>query len=169
MNVEIKKPSLDIQIGGGSGGGVATEVRINGTSITANNIANINTNSPYNANSNKIATMEDIPNVSKFITQKDLDSYQLKSNVINYLESSVTITPEDNTIYQCGTLSSLTITNPPVTGAYSIIFTSGSTATTTVIPASILGIENFVAEANTIYEINVLDNRAVVGSWEITS
>jgi len=42
------------------GGGTATDVRINGTSITQNNIADILTNSAYSSN-NKIATMSDVP------------------------------------------------------------------------------------------------------------
>lgn len=79
-----------------------------------------------------------------------------------------TITPADNTIYKCGELASLTISNPTATGSYSIVFTSGATATTTTIPSTILGLESFAAEANTMYEINVLDNRAVVGSWAVT-
>ena len=87
---------------------------------------------------------------------------------INVSGTTPTITPADNTIYKCGELTSLTISNPPATGAYSIVFTSGSTATTTTIPETILGLESFAAEANTLYEINVLDNRAVVGSWAVT-
>lgn len=79
------------------------------------------------------------------------------------------ITPAANTVYKCGTLDSLTIYNPPASGAYSIVFTSGATATTTTIPSTILGLEDFAAEANTIYEINVLDNRAVVGSWAVSA
>ena len=79
-----------------------------------------------------------------------------------------TITPANNTIYNCGEVASLTISNPPATGAYSIVFTSGSTATTTTIPATILGLEDFAAEANTLYEINVLDSRAVIGSWAVS-
>ena len=51
-------------------GGQATDVQINGTSITSNNTANIQTFSTYNANTNKIATMNDLPviptNVSAF-------------------------------------------------------------------------------------------------------
>lgn len=101
------------------------------------------------------------------IQQSDLADYQLKSTIQDVTGTSVTITPTDNIIYKCGELTSLTIANPPATGAYSIIFTSGSTATTTVIPNTMLGLEDFAAEANTIYEINVLDNRAVVGSWEV--
>ena len=80
-----------------------------------------------------------------------------------------TITPEANTLYNCGTLDSLTISNPPASGAYSIVFTSGATPTVTTFPATILGLEDFAAEANTAYEINVLDNRAVVGSWAVTA
>ena len=79
------------------------------------------------------------------------------------------IAPAANNVYNCGTLTSLTITNPPAAGEYTIVFTSGSTATTTTIPNTILGLESFAAEANTIYEINVYDNRAVVGSWAVSS
>ncbi len=89
--------------------------------------------------------------------------------VVEVTGTTPTITPAPNTIYKCGTLDSLTVSNPPAAGAYSIVFTSGSTATTTTIPATILGLEDFAAEANTIYEINVLDNRAVVGEWEVST
>lgn len=79
------------------------------------------------------------------------------------------IRPKANTIYNCGELTSLTISNPPPAVAYSIVFTSGATPTTTTIPATVLGLEGFAAEANTLYEINVLDNRAVVGSWGVSA
>ena len=45
------------------GSGTATDVQINGTSITSNNVANILTNTAYNSSSNKIATMSDLPTV----------------------------------------------------------------------------------------------------------
>lgn len=80
-----------------------------------------------------------------------------------------TIVPKRNRVYKCGELSSLTITDPPATGAYSIVFTSGATATATTIPATILGLESFAAEANTLYEINVLDNRALLVSWAVSA
>ena len=89
--------------------------------------------------------------------------------VVNVTGTTPTIEPQANTIYKCGELTSLTISNPPATGAYSIVFTSGATATTTTFPATILGLEDFAAEANTLYEINVLDNRAVVGSWAVSA
>lgn len=99
----------------------------------------------------------------------DLSAYELKPTVNTPTGDTITITPVENNVYNCGTLVSLTISNPPATGAYSIVFTSGATATTTTFPATILGLEDFAAEANTIYEINVLDNRAVVGSWAVSA
>ena len=82
--------------------------------------------------------------------------------------STAVIEPKPQWAYHCGELTSLTISNPPAVGAYSIVFYSGTVATTTTIPSSILGLERFTAKANTLYEINVLDGRAVVGSWVVT-
>ena len=48
----------------GGGGGSSTDVQINGTSITSGGVANILTNTAYNASSNKIATMSDLPSTS---------------------------------------------------------------------------------------------------------
>lgn len=110
-----------------------------------------------------------ITNISPPINDNDAAT---KAYVDGYKETvtgtTVIIEPENKSIYQCGELSQLTITNQTVIGEYSIVFTSGATPTTTVIPATILGLETFTAEANTIYEINVLDNRAVVGSWAVS-
>lgn len=92
----------------------------------------------------------------------DLSAYELKPTVNAPTGDTITITPEDNTIYACGELTSLTISNPPATGKYSIIFFSGATPTTTV------GIENFVAEANKRYKITVEDNYATYDSWPYT-
>jgi len=77
-------------------------------------------------------------------------------------DAAATITPEANTVYKCGELTSLTISNPPATGKYSIAFFSGATATATV------GIENFSAEANKRYKIKVEDNYATCDSWPYT-
>lgn len=235
-------------------GGTATDVQINGSSITVSGTANIVTEGVYNASTNKIATMSDIPDTSNFITKSvddltnytktsdlgslatkntvnyetevtnkptipsqvteetvsgwgftkntgtyskpsggipksdlssavqtslgkadtsiqpnDLINYQLKPITQNIAGTSATITPIDNTIYQCGELTDITITNPTATGMYVIIFTSGSTPTTSTFPSSIIGIEQFSAEANTRYEINVKDGYALVGSWKVSA
>lgn len=110
------------------------------------------------------------------LTVDDSDLWELydvytapAETVVDVSGATPTITPAANRTYKCGELTSLTITDPPATGAYSIVFTSGATATTTTIPATILGLESFAPEANTIYEINVLDNRAVIGSWAVSA
>lgn len=51
-----------------STGGTATDVQINGTSITSNNVADIITETAYNATTNKIATVADIPTDTSDLT-----------------------------------------------------------------------------------------------------
>lgn len=82
--------------------------------------------------------------------------------VVEVSGTTPTITPAPNTIYNCGEVTSLTISNPPATGKYSIVFFSGATPTTTV------GIENFAAEANKRYKITVENNYATYDSWPYT-
>lgn len=82
--------------------------------------------------------------------------------VVEVSGTTPTITPEPNTVYNCGELTSLTISNPPANGKYAIVFYSGATPTTTV------GIANFTAEANKRYEITVKDNYATYDSWPYT-
>lgn len=80
--------------------------------------------------------------------------------IVTIEETNPTIAPEDNTIYQCGELESLTIADPPATGEYIIKFSSGATPTATTFPASIEGLEDFAAQANTEYRIEVKNNVA---------
>lgn len=82
--------------------------------------------------------------------------------VVEVSGTTPTITPATNTIYNCGEVASLTISNPPATGKYSIVFFSGATPTTTV------GIENFVTEANKRYKITVENNYATYDLWPYT-
>lgn len=74
INNESILGSGNISIGGG---GTATDVKINGTSITISNEADIITEGTYDATTNKIATMSEIPtnvsdlnNDSGFITNE---------------------------------------------------------------------------------------------------
>lgn len=60
INNESILGSGNINIGGG--GGSTTDVQINGTSITSSGTANIITEGTYNASTNKLATMSDVPN-----------------------------------------------------------------------------------------------------------
>lgn len=54
--------------------GSSTDVQINDTSITAGGVANIKTNSAYNASTNKIATMSDLPTVPTKVSELTNDS-----------------------------------------------------------------------------------------------
>ena len=92
----------------------------------------------------------------------ELSSYDLRPVVVTISGATPTITPANNTIYNCGEVASLTISNPPATGKYSIVFFSGATPTATV------GIENFVTEANKRYKITVENNYATYDSWPYT-
>ena len=98
-----------------------------------------------------------------------------KTKHISYNGSTRTITPEANTVYTCGEMTSLTISNPPATGDYAIKFTSGATPTTAVIPPKPAmrwqtddnePPQGFPA-ANTRYEINVSDTYVVLASWPV--
>lgn len=99
----------------------------------------------------------------------DLSAYELKPTINTIATAITTITPLANSIYQCGTLTSLTITNPPATGAWSVVFTSGSTATDCDFPDSLQWQNDTVPtiNANKTYEIIVKDNRGVCGEFPV--
>lgn len=82
--------------------------------------------------------------------------------------TSATIDAEVNTIYKCGTLTALTIDTSPPTGSFSVVFTSGATATVFTEPSGMVMPDGFSVEANKRYEINVSDGYAVVASWGVT-
>lgn len=88
--------------------------------------------------------------------------------VVEVSGTTPTITPAPNTIYKCGEVASLTISNPTATGAYSVIFTSGATATDLSIPPDLKMPDGFTVEANRRYEINVSGGYAVAGSWAVS-
>lgn len=95
--------------------------------------------------------------------------------VVEVTGTTPTIEPQANTIYNCGELASLTISNPPATGAYSIKFVSGAAPTAVIIPPKPAmkwqtddnePPQGFPA-ANTRYEINVDDTYVVLGEWPV--
>ena len=81
--------------------------------------------------------------------------------------STPSIAAAANTVYTCGELTSLTIISVPAIGEFSVIFTSGSTATTVSLPAT-LKMPSFTIEANMIYELNVMDGRGLLAGWSST-
>ena len=83
-------------------------------------------------------------------------------NKVTVSGSVPTITPSVDTIYTCGTLTRLTISNPPAVGSFFIIFFSGAA------PTVVTGIDNFTVEANKRYRINVTDGYATFDSWPVS-
>lgn len=81
--------------------------------------------------------------------------------------STPSIAAAANTVYTCGELTSLTISSVPAVGEFSVIFTSGSTATTVSLPAT-LKMPSYTIEANMIYELNVMDGRGLLAGWSST-
>lgn len=60
----------------GGGGGTATDVQINGSSIVSNDVANLSVEGTYNSSTNKIATMSEVPtNTSDLTNDGDGNSY----------------------------------------------------------------------------------------------
>lgn len=156
--------------GGGGGGTITVQDLINATrGLSVSDQATLRRN--LNAASADVAPTPDAEQEGRLLMAAEDGTAEWEPlDIISTVSGTTpTIAPVANTIYNCGELTSLTISNPPATGAYSIVFTSGATPTQTTIPATILGLEDFAAEANTTYEINVLDNRAVVGSWAVSS
>ena len=99
----------------------------------------------------------------------DLSAYELKPITSTQSGTSVTIaSAADNTIYECGELTALTITAIANPGSFIVRFTSGSTPTTTNFPASMKFPEAFSAEANTRYEINCSNGYALAVGWPVS-
>ena len=84
--------------------------------------------------------------------------------------TSPTIVAEQNTRYICGEVTSLSFT-PCASGICDVRFTSGSTVTVLTLPSTVKMPDWFdptALDANTVYEINVLDGvYGVVMSWAV--
>ncbi len=99
----------------------------------------------------------------------DQCEYSLAAKTVAVSGTTPTIaTAADSTIYNCGTLTSLTVTAIANPGDFIIRFTSGATPTTTNFPASMVFPEAFSAEANMRYEINVSNGYALAVGWPTT-
>lgn len=70
-----------------------------------------------------------------------------------------------------GALTSLTLTlTAPASGEmahYHFDFVSGSSAVPLTVPASVVMPDDFTTEVNTRYEVDILNNYAVVASWGV--
>lgn len=88
--------------------------------------------------------------------------YALEPIVTNVTGSTPTIALcEDNHIYECGELTSLTITAFNNPGKFWIWFTSGAT------PTTVTGIDNFTPEENKKYRVFVENGYATFDAWSV--
>ncbi len=71
------------------------------------------------------------------------------------------------TAEELNSLEIIPIAAPAANREFTVRFTSGATPTELDTPLTILGLDDLVPAANTIYEINVLGNLAVWHSWEV--
>lgn len=86
----------------------------------------------------------------------------------NPASASITLdSAADNTIYEYGELTALTISSIPSFGAFIITFTSGATPTVLTVPNTMIMPDRFTVEANTSYEINVRDGYALCAGWAV--
>lgn len=76
-------------------------------------------------------------------------------------------TASDNTIYDCGECTEITVGSQ--SGTWVLTFTSGSTPTNLVLPSSVKEPDDFDVEANREYEISVFRNRMMAHSWEVAA
>lgn len=88
--------------------------------------------------------------------------------------SDTTPTLNPNTFYVFPTMASLAPTlNTPsdnsIVNEYHFIFTSGATATTLTLPASVLQPDGFTVEANMHYEISILEGAMTAQGWAVST
>lgn len=77
-----------------------------------------------------------------------------------------------NVFYVFPEMTSLSVTfaapsDTTVVNEYKFRFTSGTTATTLTLPASVIG--ELTVEANKVYEISIIDNYLVYQSWAVSA
>ena len=97
-----------------------------------------------------------------------------KSAISDMLNGSVTVSGTTPTIvaksgirYVCGEVASLDFT-PCASGICDVVFTSGSTPTVLVVPSTVKwanGFDPTSLDANTTYELNIMDGLGVCGTW----
>lgn len=101
------------------------------------------------------------------VQPEDVDGVQ--PNFVQRQGGAVAINPENNSVYLCGEVSGLTITNAPALSIFVVRFTSGSTPVNLRIPEDVVMPDDFEVEANRTYELNIMDKYCTVASWEVTA
>lgn len=135
----------------------AQAVMVNSTetldaTLTSNDLAHTTLQTSINANTTSINGKQD------------------KITIVDHGTSDTTFTLTPNVLHKWGTVTKLTLTlgggTTGVANYYMFQFTSGSTATTLSVPATVKwsGGELNI-EANKTYQVSILDNCAVMGGF----
>ena len=86
--------------------------------------------------------------------------------VVDSVSTSISVSPNENTIYEYGTLDSLTITSIPVSHKETVIyFSSGATATVLALPVGFenISIGSMVVSANGNYILSIQNGLIIMG------
>lgn len=159
-------------------------LRISGATVAQ--IISGNSSFPIMPNSQHAATFYGLAKASGDTTQKDssnaVGTYTetARSKISDMLNAPVSVSGSTPSItamsgvrYICGEVSTLSVT-VPASGCVDIVFESGSTATVLTVTSAKTGVSAIkwangwdgTCEANTVYEINVLDGEfGVMAAW----
>lgn len=94
-------------------------------------------------------------------------SVDLSGGSVSVSGTTPTIVAKSGIRYVCGEVATLDFT-PPSSGICDVVFTSGATATVLTVPSTIKwanGFDPTALEANTTYEINIMDGLGVACAW----
>lgn len=100
-------------------------------------------------------------------------SHIAESRIVKaYTDTNATIQP--NKLYVFPEMARLTITLGAITdnsvvNEYHFMFTSGATATTLSIPATVKQPDGFTVEANHVYEVSIMENCMTAQGWAVTA
>ena len=97
-------------------------------------------------------------------------SVQATPTISTVTGATPSITAENNTIYSCGELTSLTIVDSAQNISFCVDFTSGTTPTTITVPSGYKAPGgDLTPEASKTYELNVRNGKAVLTAFEAVS
>lgn len=93
--------------------------------------------------------------------------HDMLNGSVSVLGTTPTITAKSGIRYVCGEVASLDFT-PCATGICDVVFTSGSTPTVLTVPSTVKwanGFDPSNLDADTTYELNIMDGLGVAGAW----
>lgn len=93
---------------------------------------------------------------------------------ITMASTDTTATLDPNKLYVFPEMATLTITLAAITdntiaNEYHFIFESGSTATTLTVPAAINQPDGFTVEADTVYEVSIMEGNMTAQGWAVSA